>query len=136
MHEKGGINIRYRSRQDNGSIREVVYLTDLWYDAELTTLRRFAPVRFEPSGKSEWQMAGSLSSRLIKGGTGEATIAVYTPEDLTTHFNLEIKDARGKFISSQEFSREISSGSHSIMRAFELPEELKQEQVQRRGARY
>jgi predicted esterase len=122
MDETAGINIRYTSKNEDGSRSRVGYLRDAEFDSELTPLRRYAPLHFTPSDVSPFQMTGALETRLVSGGSVTVSLAIWTPEARSAGLRIVVQDPSGSPVSEVRFDQDLPAGKSLLHREVELPQ--------------
>ena len=120
MDERAGINVRYRSRDNDGTIKTLIYVPD-WF-TEWMDVRRYAPLHFVPSDRSRLQMSGALETRLISKGPANLELCVWAPEALSAVGSIVLEDETGQTISEWQFEQDLDAGKSTISREIELPE--------------
>lgn len=119
MDERAGINVRYRSRDDDGTIKTLIYVPD--WATERMNVRRYAPLHFVPSDRSRLQMTGALETRLISKGPANLKMCVWAPEALSAVGSIVLEDETGQTISEWPFEQDLDADKSTIDREIELP---------------
>lgn len=98
MDERAGINILYISQNDDRSKKYLKLVDDPHYDSERTDKRRFVPLYFEQSPKSELQFMAELESRLLDKPEIGVSLVAYSPEERDVELSIEINGAGGHVV--------------------------------------
>ena len=118
--DAAGINIRYRSKNPDGSIKELIYVSD-WHQ-ETTVLRRFAPLHFSESERSESNMVGTLGARVVATNTTSCKLVFWEPTARNALLDVTVTNEDGVAVSSTKSELSLPSGRHSISVDVPIPE--------------
>jgi predicted esterase len=121
MDERAGINVRYRSQDDDGKLKTLIYVAD--WATEWMDVRRYAPLYFVPSDRSRLQMTGALETRLVSKGPANLELCVWAPEALSAVGSIVLEDDEtGQTLVEWPFEQDLDAGKSTISREIELPE--------------
>jgi predicted esterase len=121
MHGFAGINIIYTSRNESGSRSFTSYLRDVSFDTEITYLRRFAPITFQPSAKSGFRLTGALNRRVVTAGAVDLRLAAFAPERINADIRVILINEDTGLSTEYRFTEEIEAGKSVFTRKIVLP---------------
>lgn len=96
-----GINFVYTSQNDDGSRKCLRWIDDPHYDSEIIDWRRYAPLHFQPSDKSDLQLTGELENRLMSNPSMKVRFAIYSPESAEAQLAIRVLGPEKRKVNEQ-----------------------------------
>ncbi len=121
LDKQAGINIQYTSQGKNGDRRILQWVNDPYFDTELTNIRRYAPLTFKPSGKSETEITGALKSRWLDGNEVELKAGIFSPEVQNSRITYALTDSAGNIILKKNDDVALNSGANYFSKKLTMP---------------
>jgi len=108
-----GINIRYTSQGDDGSMTRLHLVADDEFDSELVVEKNYMPVHLRLSDRSRFQFAFGMESNLVESGQAPVWLKAYSERPRDSSLSMRVRD-EGEIVDEKVKEIHLEKGVNVI----------------------